>query len=70
MTDRIDICFKRTGTFIMRGYASVDIEEGEDWRTKAYELKLSEFLPSSMVYDNEDWQFDTIYVEGDNDAED
>lgn len=63
MTKRLDIVFKRTGNFIQRGYASVDIEEGTDWREKAYALELAEFLPSSMVYENEDWQFDTIFIE-------
>ena len=59
--------FKRTGTFTQRGYASVDIEDGEDWREKAYNRNLAEFLPSSMLYENEDWVFDTIFVEAEND---
>ena len=67
MTKRVDIVFKRTGTFVQRGYASVDVEEGQDWRVKAYELELAEFLPSSIVYDNQEWQFDTIFIEEDND---
>jgi len=66
---RIDIVFKRTGNFIQRGYASVDIEEGQDWREKAYALALAEFLPSSVVYDNDIWEFDTVFVEPDNNNE-
>lgn len=59
--------FKRTGTFTQRGYASVDIEDGQDWREKAYDLKLAEFLPSSILYENDTWEFDTVYVEAEND---
>jgi len=67
VTKRIDIVFKRTGNFVQRGYASVDVEDGEDWREKAYALTLAEFLPSSMIYENDDWEFDTVFVEEDND---
>lgn len=67
MTKRLDIVFKREGTFIQRGYASVDVEDNEDWKEKAHNLKLAEFLPSSMIYDNEEWEFDTVFVEEDND---
>ena len=54
----------------MRGAASVDIDEGEDWREAAEKLQFSEFLPISMAYDDETWEFDTVYVEADNDEED
>jgi len=67
VTKRIDIVFKRTGNFVQRGYASVDVAEGQDWREKAYALALAEFLPSSVVYDNDTWEFDTVFVEEDND---
>lgn len=67
---RIDIVFKRTGQFIMRGAASIDIDEGEDWREAAKRLQFSEFLPINMAYDDENWEFDTVYVEADNDEED
>jgi hypothetical protein len=70
MVKRVDIVFKRTGNFTQRGYASVDVEEGHDWREQAYKLNLAEFLPSSMIYENEDWQFDTIFIEEDNDNPD
>lgn len=70
MTKRIDIVFKRSGTFTQKGFASVDVEDGHDWREKAYSLELSEFLPTSMVFENEDWQFDTIYIEEANDNPD
>jgi hypothetical protein len=54
----------------MRGAASVDIDEGEDWREAAKRLQFSEFLPINMAYDDENWEFDTVYVEADNDEED
>lgn len=67
---RVDIVFKRTGKFILRGAASVDIEEGENWRDKAEQLDFSEFLPLRQDFSDDTWEFDTVYVEADNDEED
>ena len=67
---RVDIVFKRTGKFILRGAASVDIKEGENWRDKAEQLDFSEFLPLRQDFSDDNWEFDTVYVEADNDEED
>lgn len=67
---RVDIVFKRTGKFILRGAASVDIKEGENWRDKAQQLDFAEFLPLREDFSEDTWEFDTVYVEGDNDEQD
>jgi len=66
---RVDIVFKRTGKFIMRGAASVDVDESTDWRSQAELLKLAELLPISVDYTDDNWEFDTIFIEPDNSNE-
>jgi len=62
-TSRVNVAFTRKGTFEMRGGACVDVDEPVDWDEvveKARRLEFSEFIPTSMEYDEEEWEFDKI----------
>ncbi len=59
--ERVRIKFIRTGTFKMEGEASVDVTSPVDWNEVeelAARREFAEFIPLSMDYDDEDWEFD------------
>ena len=69
---RVNIAFTRTGTFTLRGKASVDVKNENNWEdiyTKAEEQQFTEFLPQNMEYANSVWEFEPL-EEGERESND
>lgn len=65
MSNRINLAFTRTGSFVMTGGVSVDATSRKELEEKLLNREFAEFLPLDIEYcaEDDDWEFEEILEE-------
>jgi hypothetical protein len=71
MTKRINLAFTRAGSFVMTGGVAIDASSQKELEEKLLNREFAEFLPLDIEYctEDDDWEFEEIEEDEDQDTE-